>query len=153
MLGIARDRNDIDRVRLMGVYGDGKSEVARQVATHLMPRVAGIVRSHHIPVFLHVKDLRTRRVHRYPVDAVTHFGFAAWNAVRSQPSIDRLPRAATVLAPKCPCSGNGDEDPSWINWIKHDRVHAHAASAWLPRRTGVVRAQSRQLGPAVCSVG
>ena len=74
MLGVARDRDDVDRVRLVGVHGDREAEVARQVAADLLPGVTAIVAAHHVPVLLHEQHIWARRVPRDPVDAVADLG-------------------------------------------------------------------------------
>ncbi len=102
MLGIARDRDDVDRARLMGVHGNRESEVARQVATHLVPRIAGVVGAHHVPMLLHVEHLGARRMHRDAVDTVANLGFGVRQVVRAQPPVDRVPGAPTIVGPERP---------------------------------------------------
>src|SRR5208337_5049897 len=50
---VALDRDDIDRLRVMGVNCDRKSEICRQVTTYLLPRFTCIIAPHHIPMLLH----------------------------------------------------------------------------------------------------
>src|ERR1700722_17755780 len=92
-------------------------------------------------------------MHRDAVDTVTDLGVDVWQVVRSQASVDRLPAGPSIVGPKCPGCRNGDEDPTWIDGVEHDRVHAHPSRAGLPRGTGVVRAKSSELGPAGPTVG
>src|SRR5205823_14441068 len=49
----------LDRLRLVRVHVDREAEVGRQIATHLVPRLAGIVAAHHVPVLLHEQRLRS----------------------------------------------------------------------------------------------
>jgi hypothetical protein len=37
----------------MGVHIDRETEIARQISTDFAPRIAAIIASHHIPMFLH----------------------------------------------------------------------------------------------------
>src|SRR5437773_1422175 len=92
MLGIAFDRYDVNRFRLMRMHVDRKSEIARQIAADLMPRSARVIAAHHVPVLLHEQRVRTRRMHRDPMHAVTDLGVRVRNILRVQPAIDRLPR-------------------------------------------------------------
>src|SRR5207245_9928382 len=71
---VALDRHDVDGLGLVGVHVDHEPEVGGQVATHLTPRVAAIVRAHDVPVLLHVQHRRTRSVQRNAVDAVPDLG-------------------------------------------------------------------------------
>ena len=74
MLRIALDRHDVDRFRLVRVHVDRKAEVGGQVAADLVPRLAGVVAAHDVPVLLHEQHARTRPVHRDAVNAVTDLG-------------------------------------------------------------------------------
>ena len=63
VLGVALDRHDVDRLRLVRVHVDREAEVGRQVAADLAPGVAGVVAAHHVPVLLHEEHVRGARVH------------------------------------------------------------------------------------------
>src|SRR5690606_18718075 len=58
MFGVAFYGNDIDRFRLMCMDVDDKTKVGGEVAANLAPRFAAVVAAHHVPVFLHEKDVR-----------------------------------------------------------------------------------------------
>ena len=55
---VAGDRDDVDRLRLVGVDVDDEPEVGGQVAADLLPRLAGVVAAHDVPVLLHEQRLR-----------------------------------------------------------------------------------------------
>src|SRR4029453_9513860 len=74
MLGVALDRHDINRFRLMPLHAEGKTKITRQIVAGFAPRIARIVGSHHVPMFLHVQRARTRWMHRDAMHAVTDFG-------------------------------------------------------------------------------
>ena len=71
MLRIALDRHDVDRFRLVRMNVDRESEIGRQIAADLMPRIARVVAAHDVPVFLHEQRVRPRRMHRDAMHAVT----------------------------------------------------------------------------------
>ena len=58
MLRVALDRHDVDRLRLVRVHVDREAEIGRQVAADFVPRVAGVVAAHHVPVLLHEQHVR-----------------------------------------------------------------------------------------------
>ncbi len=156
MLGIARDRDDVDRARLMGVHGNRESEVARQVATHLVPRVAGVVGAHHVPMLLHVEHPGTRGMHGDAVDAVPDLRFTC----RASPS-DRSPR---LIGRQVPPTVVGAERPSSRDRHEHsilverDRARSCVCTS-LPSPPAATMAPSPcvrspgQLGPAFPAVG
>src|SRR5439155_25174871 len=111
-------------------------EIGRQVSADPAPRVAAVIGAHHIPVLLHEEHLRTRSVHRDPMDAVPDLGVRLGDILRAQPSIYGFPRVAAVVGPKRPRGRDGDEDAVAIAWVQKDRVEAQPAGAWLPRRPG-----------------
>ena len=73
MLRVALDRNDVDRFGFVCMHVNRKSEIAGQVAAHLAPGIAGVVTPHYVPVFLHEQRVRSRRMHRDAVNAMTDF--------------------------------------------------------------------------------
>src|SRR5262249_42270619 len=93
----ARGRGPVDGVRVVGVNVDGETEVRRQVAADLVPRLAGVVAAHDVPVLLHVQHVRPREVHREPVHAVPDLGVGVGYAFGPQATVHRLPRFARVI--------------------------------------------------------
>jgi len=57
----------------VGVHANREAKIAGQVTADLVPRIAGIVAAHDVPMFLHEQDVRPRGMHRQVVHAVTHF--------------------------------------------------------------------------------
>src|SRR3954469_7330921 len=98
MVGIARDRYDVNRVWLMRVDGDWEAKIAGQIAADFVPRFARVFGAHHVPVLLHEQDIRTGRVHGDTVDAVSDLGGGIWQfTVRMQPLIDGSPGDTTII--------------------------------------------------------
>ena len=83
VLGVALDRHDVDRLRLVRVDVDDEAEIGRQIAADLVPVIAGVVAAHHVPVLLHEERVGPRRVHRDAVDAVADFGVRIGNVLAS----------------------------------------------------------------------
>ena len=134
MFGVALDRYDVDGFWLVSMHVDHKPEVGRQVAADFVPRVAGVVAAHDIPVFLHEKHPGTRRVHRDAVNTMANLGRWVGHEFGPQSTVDRPPRLAAVIGPKSARGGDCDEDPLGIAGIEQDRVQAHPAGARLPAR-------------------
>ena len=141
MLRIAFDRENIDGLWLVRVDIDHEAKVGWQVATDLLPRLACILAAHHIPMFLHVENIRTGTVHGNTVNTVADFSIRIWHEFGMQPAVDRFPRSSGVIAPEDARSLDGDEDAVGVARVKKDRVQAQAASARLPVRSGTVAAQ------------
>jgi hypothetical protein len=57
MLGIAFDGDDVDGLGFVGVNVDDEAEIGGEVPADFTPRVAGVVGSHDVPVFLHEEDV------------------------------------------------------------------------------------------------
>jgi hypothetical protein len=110
VLGVALDRHDVDRLRLVGVHVDREAEVARQVAADLAPVVAGVVAAHHVPVLLHEEHVRPRRMHRDAVHAVADLGVRDRGCARSAAPVDRRHVCAAVVAAEAAGGGDGDGD-------------------------------------------
>ena len=91
MFRVAFDRHDVDGLRLVRVDLDREAEVGGQVAADFVPRLAGVVAAHDVPVLLHEQHSRARPVHRDAVDAVADLRSRVGNIERMQPAIDRLP--------------------------------------------------------------
>src|SRR5262249_43739438 len=129
---VALDRDDVDRLGLMGMDVDYKSEVGRQVSADLPPRVAGIVRAHDIPVLLHEQDTRARPVHCDSVNAVAYVGVRVGDVLGPQSTIDRPPNLPGIVGAEHACGRDGDEHTVVIARIEKDGVEAHTASARRP---------------------
>src|SRR4030095_13615335 len=153
MFGVALDRHDVDSLWLMRVNVDRETEVGRQIAADLMPRLAGVIAAQDVPVLLHEQHIRTRGMHRDAMNAVADLASRIGNIKRMQAAIDRLPSLAAVIRAKRASRRNRDKDSFWVTWIENDGVQAHPAGARLPRRTGAVAAQSRKLLPRPTAVG
>src|SRR5256885_2149525 len=63
VLPVAFDGDHVDSLRLVRVYVDHEPEVGGQVSADLVPRVAGVVAAHDVPVLLHKEHVRARAVH------------------------------------------------------------------------------------------
>src|SRR5438105_2567924 len=83
MLGITLDGDDVDGLRLVRVYVDHEAEVGGQVAADLVPRVAGVVRAHHVPMLLHEQHPGSRAVQRDAVHTVADLGGRVGNVLRA----------------------------------------------------------------------
>ena len=98
VLGVALDRHDVDRLRLVRVDGDREAEVGGQVPAHLLPGVAAVVAPHHVPVLLHEQRVGPRRVHRDPVDAMADLAVLEFQYVTLIGHCVRRIRNETVAA-------------------------------------------------------
>ena len=126
----------------MRMHVNWKSEIARQIPAHFVPRISCVVAPHDVPVFLHEKRLRFGRMHRDPVHAVPYLRRWIGHELRAQTSIDWLPRFAGVITTKGARGGNCDGYSSRILLIEENRVQTHSTCAWLPLWAGIVFAQS-----------
>ena len=59
VLRVAEDRHDIDGLGLVCVNGDRETEIGRQIAAHLRPRLASVVAATNVPMLLHEDRVRT----------------------------------------------------------------------------------------------
>ena len=132
MLGVARDRDDVDGVRLVRMHGDREAEVGRQVPADLVPRLASIVAAHDVPVLLHEEHAWARRVHRDAVDTMADLCRWIGNTFGAQAPVDRPPGRAGVVAAEGARGRDGDDDPLGLARIQQDRVQAQAPGAGLP---------------------
>ena len=146
--------HDVDRLRLVGVHVDREAEVGRQVAADLVPRVAGVVAAHHVPVLLHEQHVGPRRVHGDAVDAVADLGVGSGMYSECRPRLIGFQVAAAVVGAERARGRDGDEDPvrdrsgraGWCAGTCRPRRAASAApSSWL--------AQPGQLLPGLAAVG
>ena len=154
MLRVALDRHDVDGLRLVRVNVDREAEIGRQVAADLVPRLAGVVAAHDVPVLLHEQHVRARGVHRDAVDAVADLGSRIGNVQRMQAAVDRPPGLAGIVGAERACRRDRDEDSVRIARVEKNRVQAHAAGARLPievlcRDRAVRRAPARSCPPSV----
>src|SRR5262249_24220210 len=152
MLRIALDWHDVNRFGLMRVNVDWKSEIAWQIAADLMPRTAGVIAAHNVPVFLHEQSVWTRRMHRDPMHAVTDLRVRVRNVLRVQPAIDRLPRFSAVLSSKRAGGGDCDVNSLRIFRIKKDCAQTHAARSRLPLRSCIAASQASQFLPRFAAI-
>ncbi len=132
MLGVALDRDHVDRLGLVCMHVDGKPEVGWKIAADFAPGVAGVVTAHDVPMLLHEHHAGARGVHRDAVDAVADLGRRLGNVLRPQAAVYRPPALAGIIAPERAGGRDGDEDPIRIGGVEQDRVQAHAAGARLP---------------------
>src|ERR1700730_15731522 len=153
VLGVAFDRDDVDRLGLVRVDVDRESEVRREVPTDFAPRVARVVGAHDIPVLLHEEHVRTGWVHRDAMHAMTDLGIRVRDALRPQAVVDRPPTLAGAVAPEGPGRRDRHEHPISMLRIEDDRVETHSAGAWRPVGRGAVLTQGRKLVPALATVG
>src|SRR5690349_16530378 len=100
-------------------------------------------------MLLHEQDVGTRRMHRDAMDAVADFGVGVGDALRVQPAIGGTPGPAAVVAAEYARRRDGAVQPPAIARILDDGMQAQSAGPRLPRRTGVVAAQSGQFMPTL----
>jgi hypothetical protein len=76
-----------------------------------MPRLAGIVAAHHIPVLLHEQHAGTRPVHGDAVHAVADLRIRIRQLIRGlQAAVHRLPRLAGVVGAEYTRRRDGNEE-------------------------------------------
>ncbi len=116
MFRVALDRHHVDRLRLVRVNVNHKSEIRRQIAADFLPGIAGIIAAHHVPMLLHEEHTRALGMHRNVMNAVADLGVRIRNILRSQPAVDRLPGFAAIIGAECPGSRDSDEDSLQGHW-------------------------------------
>src|SRR5262249_4666686 len=139
-------------VGLVRVNVDGETEVGRQVAAYLLPRIAGVFAAHDVPVLLHEEHTGTRRVHRDAVNAVADLGRRVGDAFRLEAPVYGSPGFSGIRGPEGARRRDRDEHPLAPAWIQKDGVKTQAAGAGLPVAPGLVTAQSGQLLPILAAV-
>src|SRR6185295_13063951 len=152
VLGVTRDRDDVDGVPLVGVNGDGIPEVGRQIPADLVPRFAGVVAAHDVPVLLHEQRALTRAVRRDPVHAVTDLGIRVGNVLGLQSTVERSPRLAAIVRTEEARRGDGYEYPARLARIQKNSLQAHSTGPGLPARRGAVTAQPREFLPCLSTI-
>src|SRR5438309_8840798 len=152
MLGIALDRHDINCVRLMRMNVDGKSKIAWQVAAHFMPRVAGIIAAHHVPVLLHEKRIGTRWMHGNPMNTMPYFRLRVRDVLGMQAMVNGTPGLSSIVSTEGASGGNRNEHAVAFFRIQQNRVETHSTGAWLPAWPGAVTAQSCEFLPGLAAV-
>src|SRR5436189_4871132 len=101
MLGIAFDRDDINRLRLMRVHLDGKTEIRWEITTYFVPHLTRIIGAHHVPMFLHEENARSRSVHGNPMDTMADVRLRVGDFVGGlKTAINRPPCLAGIIGPK-----------------------------------------------------
>src|SRR5437879_2480551 len=151
--GVALYGDDVDGLRLVRVYVDREPEVAREVPADHLPRRAGIVAAHDVPVLLHEQHAGARAVHRDAVNAVADLGGRVGELLGLEATVDRSPRLPGVVGPEGARRGDGYEHPFALFRIEKDRVQAHPTRTRLPGGRRFVIAQSRKLLPSLGAVG
>src|ERR1700694_4229640 len=101
---------------------DYKPEISGQVPAHLLPRLAGIIAAHYVPVFLHEQDIGARWMHGNPVNAVAHLSRRLGDLLGVQAPIDRLPCRSSIVGTEGARSRNADENPARDAGIQKDSV-------------------------------
>ncbi len=153
MLPVALDGDDVDGLRLVGVNVDHEAEVGRQVAADFLPRVAGVVAAHHVPVLLHEEHVRARAVHGDVVNAVADLGVRVGDVLGMQSLVDGAPGLAAVVGTEGTGGRDGDVDPSGVAGIQNDGVEAQPTGAWLPLGSCAMAAQSGEFLPVLSAIG
>src|SRR5229473_4361575 len=103
-------------------------------------------------MFLHEKRVRSRRMHRDPMDAVANLRMRIGNVLRMQTAIDWLPGFAAVISAERARGRDRDEHSLSIFWIDQNRVQTHSARARLPLRAGIVLAEPGKFVPRFAAV-
>jgi len=153
MLAVALDRDDVDGVRLVSVDVDDEAEVGGKIAADFLPGVAGVVRAHDVPVFLHEQDARTSGIHGDVVNAVADLGVGVGDVLRVEAFVDRLPGFPAVVGAEGTSSRDGDVDTTGVFRVQDDGVKTHSASAGLPTWAGAVASQAREFVPVLSTIG
>src|SRR6266446_751697 len=147
MLRITLDRHHVNRLWLVRVYVDRKSEIARQISANLLPGTTGVVAAHHVPVFLHEQCVGMRRMQCNAMHAMAYFRIRVRNVLRMQPVINWFPVFSAIIGAKRPGSRDRDGNSLRIVRMEKNRVQTHTARARLPFRTSVAAAQYREFMP------
>src|SRR5438477_3209945 len=153
MLRVTLDRHHVNGIRLVRMNVNRKSEISRQIAADFVPRITGVIATHHIPVFLHEEHTGPGTVHGDAMNAVADLGRRVGNVLRLEPAIDRLPGFAVVVTAILACGRNRNEDAIGIARIQNNRVQAHSARAGLPLGARRMAAQPGQFVPGLAAVG
>src|SRR3984885_7962964 len=149
---VALDGHDVNRLRLVRVNVDHETEIGGKVPADLLPGIAGVIAPHHIPVLLHKKYARTRRVHGDVVNTVPDLSGRVRNVLGIQTAVDRLPAFATVVGTKCSRCRNRNVDALRIAGIENDRVQTHTTGARLPLWAGAMAAQPGEFRPVLSAI-
>src|SRR3954469_1677647 len=112
-----------------------------------MPRTAGVIAAHHVPMLLHEQRFWPRRMHCNPMYAVTDFRVWVGNVLRVEPAIDWLPRPSAIVGTKRAGSRDRNKDSLGIVRIEKNGMQTHPARAGLPFWTGLIASESRQFMP------
>jgi len=128
----ARDGRNNHILEELDRYQQAFENCRRQVPADLIPRLAGVVAAHAVPVFLHEKHVRLGGMHGEAVHAVADLSGGIGDAFGAQSMVGRAPRLACVVGPEHARRRNGDEDPPGVGRMLNDRVQAHPAGTWLP---------------------
>src|SRR5579859_3158379 len=148
MQRVAGDGDDVDRLRLVRVYVDGKTEIGGKISADFGPGISGIVAAHDVPVFLHEEQSGLPRIHSDVVHAMPNFSQGIGNVLRVKSLVDRLPRFSAVVGAKRSRRGDSDVHPLRILRVKNDGMQTHAAGSRLPLWTSAMTAKAGELVPA-----
>src|SRR5882762_9429392 len=152
VLPVALDGDDVDGLRLVRVNVDHEAEVGGQIAADFLPKVAGVVAAHDVPVLLHEEDVRARRVHGNVVNAVADLGSGVGDVLRAQSLVDGPPGLAAVVGTEGARGRDGDVDAAGVLRIENYGVEAQPTGAGLPAWPGAMAAQSGKLVPGLATV-
>src|SRR6202035_2964490 len=98
-------------------------------------------------MFLHEQRVRVRRMERDPVHAMANFRCWIRKKLRMQAAVNWFPGFSAVIGAKRAGGGYRNGNSIRITRIEKNCVQTHAACAWLPFRTGLAAAQSREFMP------
>src|ERR1043165_7191512 len=111
MFGVAFDRNNVNRLGLVGMDIARETEIGWQIPAYFVPQIARVITAHDIPMFLHEKDARTRPMHRYAMHTMPDLSSRVRNLFRTQSPIDWPPCLTAVIRPEGACRRYRDENP------------------------------------------
>ncbi len=123
---VALLQDDIDRLGIVRVDGDGEAKPAGQPAlANIDPFIAAVVAAVHPAVVLLEEHIRLAGMHIQLVHALPEFG-ELHLPIKIDPRvfIARLPALPAVIAAVYPCRGNRHLHALWVAGIEHDRVQA-----------------------------
>src|SRR5260370_22846386 len=132
MFSVALDGYDVNRLRFVRVHVNREPKVGRQIPADFLPQVAGIIRAHDVPVFLHEQHTWAGTVHGTAANAMTDLRFGIGNVLAFQTAVDWPPRFPGIVASKRAGRRNANEHPLRIACTENYRQPTHSARAWLP---------------------
>src|SRR4051812_36717901 len=118
-----------------------------------MPRTARVIAAHNVPVLLHEQCVRTRRMQRDPMHAVTDFRIRIRDILRAQSAVDWVPCVSAIVSAKRAGGGDRDGNSLGVGRIEKNGMQTHPARARLPFWSRIVATQAGEFLPrfsAVC---